>query len=144
MSLFAEAFGSFLQSGAFYDVVLKTGTKTYQAHKILLSFSSGFFQRLFNAEQNWKELETTVVRLKFPDPANVFPLVCYCVSSSFIICCLGPWFVACLIFHSLQQILQFIYEGELELKEEFVVPLAAQADYYCIEHLYVFNSLLQQ
>lgn len=75
MSLFADGFGSFLLSGDFYDVVLKTGNKKYRAHKILLCYNSQFFERLFSSEQTWKELETTVVSLKFPDPANVFPLV---------------------------------------------------------------------
>lgn len=77
MSLFTNGFGSFLQTGDLHDVVLKIGGKKYYTHKMLLSFSSGFFDRLFSTKQNWKELEgeVTVVKLKFPDPANVFPLV---------------------------------------------------------------------
>lgn len=75
MSLFADAFGSYLRSGDFFDVVLKVGTKKYYTHKILLCCSSLFFERLFSSERQWKEQETATVRLKFPDPANVFPLV---------------------------------------------------------------------
>eukprot|EP01127_Copromyxa_protea_P019177 TRINITY_DN6154_c0_g1_i1.p1 TRINITY_DN6154_c0_g1~~TRINITY_DN6154_c0_g1_i1.p1 ORF type:complete len:224 (+),score=28.40 TRINITY_DN6154_c0_g1_i1:32-703(+) len=105
MSLFADAFGTFLQSGDFSDVVLQTETKKYRAHKLLLSYNSKFFEKLFAGDGNWKEVENTV-RLKFPDNGNVFPLI-----------------------------LKFIYEGRLEIKASFVVPLLAQADYYCVEYL---------
>jgi hypothetical protein len=47
--------------------------KEYRVHRLLLAYSSEYFSRLLLS--NFQEGRQTHIRLRFPDPANVFPLV---------------------------------------------------------------------
>lgn len=42
-------------------------------HRLLLAYSSEYFSRLLLS--NFQEGRQTLIHLRFPDPANVFPLV---------------------------------------------------------------------
>lgn len=102
--LFLEGFGSYLESGDFADLELRTERRSYQVHRILLIYSSDYFSSLLTSD--FKEKNSAVIELKLEDPEDLFP-----------------------------KVLQFIYEGHIEISESNAMPLLALSDHYLINPL---------
>jgi hypothetical protein len=109
MSLFERGFLRFAKNGALSDLALlhtpdQHTTNIYHVHRLILAYSSDFFRTLLSSD--FKEKRQLMIRLNFPDPANVFP-----------------------------DILQFMYQGSLSISLQNVVPLLTQADYLLMPEL---------
>jgi hypothetical protein len=104
--LFGNGFGTLLQDQRFSDVSIVCEGKTYRVHRLLLAYSSPYFARLLHSDSAFCEATQPVIYLRFPDPAGVFPLL-----------------------------LQFLYQGDLVLTEENVLPILCLADHYLVKEL---------
>lgn len=69
--IFKQGFMDLLRTGNYSDMVLVTPTKKFKVHRIILAFSSDFFETLLRSE--FKESLDNVVELQLEDPRNVFP-----------------------------------------------------------------------
>eukprot|EP01121_Diplochlamys_sp_Union-15-3_P017956 TRINITY_DN6433_c0_g1_i1.p1 TRINITY_DN6433_c0_g1~~TRINITY_DN6433_c0_g1_i1.p1 ORF type:complete len:448 (+),score=56.23 TRINITY_DN6433_c0_g1_i1:75-1418(+) len=105
MSRFKSGFLSFAQSGAFSDVVIVLGTRKYLAHRLILSFSSEFFKKLFSVS-DFAESSKREIDIHFPDPRVVFP-----------------------------NVLEFMYQGRLIVNVDNVIPLLTAADQFLVRAL---------
>ncbi|KAJ3433991.1 hypothetical protein M0812_20049 [Anaeramoeba flamelloides] len=69
--IFKKGFRKWLESGDFSDVTIVLNGNKYKLHKIVLSYSSEFFSKMFTVKTKEKDLKTIVIN--FDDKANVFP-----------------------------------------------------------------------
>eukprot|EP01094_Clydonella_sp_ATCC50884_P019936 TRINITY_DN4008_c0_g1_i1.p1 TRINITY_DN4008_c0_g1~~TRINITY_DN4008_c0_g1_i1.p1 ORF type:complete len:443 (-),score=85.19 TRINITY_DN4008_c0_g1_i1:188-1516(-) len=71
--LFEEGFVEYQENGIFTDLTLVVGGKDYRVHKLVLVYSSEFFDSLLTSK--FKEHSQEAIELKFEDEDNVFPSV---------------------------------------------------------------------
>ncbi|KAJ6254808.1 hypothetical protein M0813_12120 [Anaeramoeba flamelloides] len=69
--IFKKGFRKWLESGEFSDVTIVLNDNEYNLHKIVLSYSSEFFSKMFTVQTKEKDLKKIV--LNFEDKANIFP-----------------------------------------------------------------------
>ncbi|KAJ3440880.1 hypothetical protein M0812_12878 [Anaeramoeba flamelloides] len=67
--IFKKGFRKWLESGEFSDVTIVLNDNEYNLHKIVLSYSSEFFSKMFTVQTKEKDLKKIV--LNFEDKANL-------------------------------------------------------------------------
>jgi hypothetical protein len=109
MSLFQNGFRRFAKSGALSDLTLVhcPTQNTVNIYHVhrLILAYSSDFFRTL-LSSDFKEKRQVTIQLNFPDPSNVFP-----------------------------EILEFMYQGYLDISVENVVALLTQADHYLMPQL---------
>lgn len=102
-TLFKPGFLDYFRSGQFADVTIITERRTYRAHRMVLAFSSEFFEAMLLSD--FQESHTDVIDLtKLDDPHNIFP-----------------------------EVMKILYCGRVELNTEKVVALLAMSDVLMIK-----------
>lgn len=96
--LFRPGFLEYYRQGHFSDVTILTQTRTYKAHRMVLAFSSEFFEAMLLGE--FQETQTSVIDLRDTfDPRDIFP-----------------------------EVLRMMYSGRVDITQSTAVPLLAMSD----------------
>lgn len=97
-ALFRPGFLDFYKHGHFSDVTILTQSGSYRAHRMVLAFSSEFFEAMLLSE--FQETHTAVIDLRNTfDPRDIFP-----------------------------EVLKILYSGRIDITRSTAVPLLAMSD----------------
>lgn len=104
-ALFKPGFLDFYRHGHFSDVTILTQSRTYRAHRMVLAFSSEFFEAMLLGE--FQETQTAVIDMRnMFDPREIFP-----------------------------EVLKILYSGRIDITPSTAVPLLAMSDVLLISSI---------